>query len=81
MLDVPRRGAHCAPASLQAGDRLRYPERPAIRDDASIVPYRLVFKVGGKEPSGRLASSANSAPAPFVSLRHSPRGELVTTGD
>ena len=55
--------------------------RASLRDDASIDPYRLIFKVGGKEPSGRLASSANSAPAPSVSLRHSPRGELVTTGD
>ena len=75
-----------APARWRAVRRLPYfrgemSGRASLRDDASIDPYRLIFKVGGKEPSGRLASSANSAPAPSVSLRHSPRGELVTTGD
>jgi len=57
--------------------------RASLRDDASIDPYRLIFKVGDKEPSDRLASSANSAPAPSVSLRHSPAGSLspqVTEG-
>ena len=80
---------HClrtAPARWRAVRRLPYfrgemSGRASLRDDASIDPYRLIFKVGGKEPSGRLASSANSAPAPSVFLRHSPRGELVTTGD
>lgn len=75
-----------APAQWRAVRRLPYfrgemSGRASLRDDASIDPYRLIFKVGGKEPSGRLASSANSAPAPSVSLRHSPRGELVATGD
>ena len=56
------------------------PERCLSRK-AGIV--RCCLKVGGKEPSGRLASSANSAPAPSVSLRHSPAGSLspqVTEG-
>ena len=82
---------HClrtAPARWRAVRRLPYfrgemSGRASLRDDASIDPYRLIFKVGGKEPSGRLASSANSAPAPSVSLRHSPAGSLspqVTEG-
>lgn len=88
-IDTAARCDHClrtAPARWRAVRRLPYfrgemSGRASLRDDASIDPCRLIFKVGGKEPSGRLASSANSAPAPSVSLRHSPRGELVTTGD